>query len=99
MAPLTNRIAKALSQDAGILPQNVMYAEFLLEGLLRADMKTRAEYWASMKSTLGLEPEFIAQRENIPSSALAEPEPAPVLPEQNEQDPPALMPAIRLAAQ
>jgi HK97 family phage portal protein len=79
VAPLTNRIAKALSSDPGILPQNVMYAEFVLEGLLRADMKTRAEYWASMKTTLGLDPEFIASRENIPQSALVEPEPAPVV--------------------
>lgn len=75
--PLTNRIARALSSDPSILPQNVMYAEFTLEGLLRADMKTRAEYWASMKTTLGLSPEFIASRENIPQSALEEPEPPP----------------------
>jgi HK97 family phage portal protein len=77
VAPLTNRIAKALSHDPGILPQTVMYAEFVLEGLLRADMKTRAEYWALMKATLGLDPEFIASRENIPQSALVEPEPVP----------------------
>lgn len=70
VAPLTNRIAKALTHDPGVLPQNVMYAEFTLEGLLRADMKTRAEYWASMKGTLGLDPAFIAARENIPQSAL-----------------------------
>jgi hypothetical protein len=67
-----------LTNDPGILPQNVMYAEFTLEGLLRADMKTRAEYWASMKDTLGLDPEFIAARENIPQSALMEPEPPAV---------------------
>jgi hypothetical protein len=30
-----------------------------------------------MKSTVGLEPEYIAARENIPQSALAEPEPEP----------------------
>lgn len=75
VSPLTNRIAKALSHDPGILPQNVMYAEFVLEGLLRADMKTRSEYWAAMKQTIGLDPEFIAARENIPQSALVEPEP------------------------
>jgi HK97 family phage portal protein len=77
IAPITSRIAKAVSSDPGILPQNVMYAEHTLEGLLRADMKTRAEYWASMKSTLGLSPEFIAGRENIPQDALEEPEPVP----------------------
>lgn len=78
IAPITNRIAKAITNDPEILPWNVMYAEFVLEGLLRADMKTRAEYWASMKTTLNLAPEFIATRENIPKSALeASPEPAP----------------------
>lgn len=77
VAPMTTTIATALTNDPGILPQNVLYAEFVLEGLLRADMKTRAEYWASMKATLGLSPEFIAARENIPQSALEEPEPVP----------------------
>lgn len=93
IAPLTNRIAKAVSTDPEILPWNVMYAEFVLEGLLRADMKTRAEYWASMKATLGLSPEFIASRENIPQSALEEPEPvpAPLVPEMPEMPP--MMPA------
>jgi HK97 family phage portal protein len=98
IAPLTNRIAKAISNDPGILPQNVMYAEFVLEGLLRADMKTRAEYWASMKATLGLDPEFIASRENIPHSALVEPEPVvPVAVEPPEEDVPVR--PIRLASQ
>jgi HK97 family phage portal protein len=78
VSPMTTRIGSALTNDPGILPQNVMYAEFTLEGLLRADMKTRAEYWASMKDTLGLDPEFIAARENIPQSALMEPEPPAV---------------------
>ncbi len=77
IVPITNRIAKALTTDPSLLPWNVMYAEFVLEKLLRADMKTRAEYWASMKTTLGLDPEFIAARENIPQSALKEPEPVP----------------------
>lgn len=88
IAPITNRIAKAISTDPEILPWNVMYAEFVLEGLLRADMKTRAEYWAAMKATLNLAPEFIASRENIPKSALEEPpEPAPdpVLPTPEEE--------------
>ena len=80
VAPITNRIAKAITTDPSILPWNVMYAEFVLEGLLRADMKTRSEYWASMKATLGLDPEYIAARENIPKDALVEPEPPPLPP-------------------
>jgi len=78
-----------------LLPQNVMYAEHTLEGLLRADMKTRAEYWASMKTTLGLDPEFIAGRENIPQSALKEPEPVPAPLQPGEDDQPAEI--LRLA--
>lgn len=88
VAPITNRIQKAISTDPEILPWNVMYAEFVLEGLLRADMKTRAEYWASMKTTLNLAPEYIAARENIPKSALEEPPesaPEPVLPTPEEE--------------
>lgn len=75
VAPIAGRIASAVTNDPGILPQNVMYAEHTLEALYRADMKTRAEYWASMKATLNLDPAYIARRENIPQSALLEPEP------------------------
>lgn len=90
VSPLTSRIASAVTNDPGILPQNVMYAEHVLEGLLRADMKTRAEYWASMKATLGLDPEYIAARENIPQSALEEPEPVPEpVPAPLQLEPPA----------
>jgi HK97 family phage portal protein len=78
VAPVTTLIAKALSGDPAILPWNVMYAEFVLEGLLRADMRTRSEYWKTMKEVLGLDPEYIASRENIPRDALKEPEPVPV---------------------
>jgi len=77
VAPITTRIQAAVTNDASLLPQNVNYAEFTLEGLMRADMKTRAEYWASMKTTLNLDPEYIAARENIPQSALETPAPTP----------------------
>ena len=76
--PVADTIAKALSSDPSLLPWNVMYAEFVLESLLRADMKSRAEYWKTMKDVLGLDPEYIASRENIPRDALKEPE-KPVL--------------------
>lgn len=72
--PIANMITKALSSDPAILPWNVMYCEFVLEGLLRADMKTRAEYWKTMKDVLNLDPKFIAARENIPQDALEEPQ-------------------------
>jgi HK97 family phage portal protein len=87
VAPISSRIASAVTHDPGILPQNVMYAEHTLEALYRADMKTRSEYWASMKATLGLDPAYIARRENIPQSALVEPEPepAPIVMEEIEE--------------
>jgi HK97 family phage portal protein len=83
--PVANTIAKALSSDPAILPWNVMFCEFVLEGLLRADMKTRMEYWSGMKDVLNLDPEYIASRENIPHDALKEPEtPPPVAPVADE---------------
>lgn len=90
VAPITNRIGRAISTDPEILPLNVMYAEFVLEGLLRADMKTRAEYWGMMKATLGLDPEYIAARENIPQAALKPPEKTPALPAPAEDGAPSL---------
>lgn len=83
--PIADTIAKALSSDPSLLPWDVMYAEFVIEALFRADMKSRAEYWKTMKDVLGLDPEYIASRENIPRDALKEPEPVPqvVLPGEN----------------
>lgn len=53
LAPIANGIAKALSADAGIFPQqNTFYAEFVMEGFLRADTQTRANYY-----TQALDPE------------------------------------------
>jgi HK97 family phage portal protein len=77
VSPLTNRISKALSSDPAILPWNVMYCEFVLEGLMRADMKTRAEYWKSLKDMGVVDAEYIAARENLPKPPLEKkPEPA-----------------------
>jgi HK97 family phage portal protein len=81
LMPMANTIAKALTADPAILPWNVMFAEFVFEGRLRADMKTRAEYWKTMKEVLRLDPEYIASRENIPREAIEpEPEPPPIVP-------------------
>jgi HK97 family phage portal protein len=80
VSPLTNRIARALSLDPSILPWNVMYAEFVLEGLMRADMKTRAEYWEKLKAMGVVDAEYIASRENLPKPPKQEPValPAPI---------------------
>jgi HK97 family phage portal protein len=66
VSPLTNRIARALSTDPEILPWNVMYCDFVLEGLMRADMKTRAEYWTALKALNVVDEAYIASRENLP---------------------------------
>jgi HK97 family phage portal protein len=81
VAPLTNRIAKALSLDPSVLPWNVMYAEFVLEALFRADMKSRAEYWKVLKELEVVNAEYIASRENLPKP----PKQEPVLPVSVEQ--------------
>lgn len=75
--PLATTIAKALSLDPAILPWNVMFAEFVVEGLLRADMKTRAEYWEKLIAMEVVSPEYVASRENLPKPP--RPKPAPVL--------------------
>lgn len=97
--PIANTIAKAVSSDPAILPWNIMYCEFVLEGLLRADMKTRAEYWEKMKAVLNLDPKFIAARENIPQDALEEPkEPVTVLGQNGEVPNPLANPAMAAQA-
>jgi hypothetical protein len=48
IAPITHTIAEAVSQDAAILPQNIIDAEFTLEGLLRSDAKSRAEFYEKL---------------------------------------------------
>jgi phage portal protein BeeE len=48
IAPWTNTIAKAVSNDPGLLPQNVFYAEFTLEAMLRANAKDRGEFYKTL---------------------------------------------------
>lgn len=85
--PLATTIAKALSLDPGILPWNVMFAEFVVEGLLRADMKTRAEYWEKLIAMEVVDAAYVASRENLPKPPAPKPKPAPlaVLDPQAEQ--------------
>jgi HK97 family phage portal protein len=91
VAPLTGLISGALSADPALLPWNVMYCEFVLEGLLRADMKTRAEYYSTMQPLLRLTPEYIAARENIPQDAIGpKPKPVPIAENGEAPLPPAM---------
>lgn len=80
ITPLVNRIAKALTMDPAILPRNSMYCEFVIEGLLRADMRTRVEYWKALKDMGVVDADYIAARENLPPPPAPEPTPAPAFP-------------------
>jgi HK97 family phage portal protein len=88
VAPLTTLIGKAISSDPALLPWNVMYAEFSLEGLYRADAKTRAEYWKAMKDLGVVDEAYIASRENLPKPP--KPKPVPVM--QDPNAPPGALP-------
>ncbi len=77
ITPLVNRISQALTNDASILPRNRMYCEFVIEGLLRADMRTRVEYWKALKDMGVVDAAYIAARENLPEPP-PEPKPVPV---------------------
>jgi HK97 family phage portal protein len=91
VAPWANAIASTLSQDAAIFPQqNTFYAEFVQEGLLRADTKARAEYFKE-----ALDPahgwmtrQEVRKRENLSERDDEPPEPAP---ETNGAVPPELV--------
>ncbi len=93
VSPIANRIAKALSADAELLPWNVMYTEFVLEALYRADMKSRAEYWEKMKALGVVDAAYIASRENLPKPP-PEPKPVPVVAPELQNGNPAVRPEI-----
>lgn len=65
--PYTSRIQAAVTSDPAILPQNVMFAEFTLEALMRPDAKTRIDYWQKLKAMGVVTAEYIAARENLPA--------------------------------
>jgi hypothetical protein len=56
-----------LSEDFGLFPQTVQYAEFVIEGLLRGDMKARAEFYKTMSEINAITPNEIRARENLPA--------------------------------
>jgi HK97 family phage portal protein len=96
VAPLTNRIAKTLSADPQILPWNVMYAEFVLEALMRADMKTRVEYWEKLLAMNVVSREFVAARESLPAPPAEKPPPPQLLPSLQDATPGAPNGALSL---
>ena len=67
IAPITNTIAEAVSQDPGILPQNIFDAEFVLEGMLRADSNGRATFYKTMSEIKAMHWDEIRAKENLPA--------------------------------
>jgi hypothetical protein len=86
IAPMAKTISDAVSQDPSILPQNVMSAEFVLEAMMRADAKSRAEFYKIMSEVGAITKDEIRKRENMPALTEAQkrelkpPAPAPPAP-------------------
>lgn len=81
IAPIANTIAKAVSCDSAILPQNIHEAEFVLEAMLRANAKDRAEFYKTMVEIGALHPDEVRARENYgPRPATPQPAEQPALP-------------------
>lgn len=66
IAPWTNAIAKAVSADPTIFPFNSWYAEYVLEGLMRADAKSRAEFYKLLDEVDAITKNEIRAKENMP---------------------------------
>jgi HK97 family phage portal protein len=87
IAPVAGAIAKALSNDPGVLPQNVFEAEFELKALMRADAATRAAFYKTMHDMQAMTDDEIRREENLPALTDAQrkqlaPAPAPAPPQQ-----------------
>ncbi len=65
IAPWTNMIAVALAGDPGLFPFQSWFPEFVLEGLLRADSKARAEFYKTLTEVGAILPNEIRGRENL----------------------------------
>lgn len=66
ISPWTNVIASALTADSGIFPQNVYDAEFVLDGMLKADAAARAGFYQTMSTIGAMTVNEIRRRENLP---------------------------------
>jgi hypothetical protein len=105
IAPWTNTIAKALTADPEIFPQNVYDCEFVLDGMLRADAGARGDFYQKMSGIRAMTINEIRRLENLPPVKWGD---EPGVPEQaresiTEAAPdggqlPAAPPPLRLAA-
>ncbi len=66
IAPWTNAIAKALAADRGIFPFSSWYPEFVLEGLMRGDAKSRGEFYNLLSQVDAVTVNEIRAMENKP---------------------------------
>jgi HK97 family phage portal protein len=86
IAPVAHTIAQAVSQDPSLLPQNVFSAEFVLDAMMRADAKSRGEFYTALTGVKAITPDEIRKRENMPALTEAQKRelnpPAPVVGEQ-----------------
>jgi HK97 family phage portal protein len=90
IAPLVKTISDALSQDPSLMPQNIHWAEFVLDGMLRADADARATYYEKLSAVKAILPDEIRKRENLPPLTAAQKEelnPAPPAQLQLETNP------------
>lgn len=89
ISPITNTIAEAVSNDPSILPQNVFDAEFTLEGMLRSDSESRANFYEKLVNLKVILPEEVRAKENWPPLTAAQKRelnpPAPPPPAPGEQ--------------
>ncbi|MBA3688483.1 MAG: phage portal protein [Chloroflexi bacterium] len=72
IAPWTNTIAKALSNDPGILPQNVFEAEFTLEAMMRGAANDRADFYQKMIAMGAMTADEVRHLENWPALTAAQ---------------------------
>jgi HK97 family phage portal protein len=71
VVPWTNIMHRTLSADPGIFPQSgdaigALFCEFVVDALLRADAKSRAEYWTKLHAIGVVSADYIASKENLP---------------------------------
>jgi HK97 family phage portal protein len=67
IAPVAHTIAQAVSQDPSLLPQNVFSAEFVLDAMMRADAKSRGDFYTALTGVKAITPDEIRKRENMPA--------------------------------
>lgn len=66
VAPITNTIEQSLAADPGVFPFPSWFPEFALDGLLRADSQSRANFYNIMHRIGAMTSNEIRGKENLP---------------------------------